>query len=340
MLYFIKLRIGFHTEERQIKMDDSEKSVDAIRAARMYYYQNMTTEAIAQELSMSRSTISRLLSFARNKGLVDIRIVDPNEHPQLLEQKIIERFKIKRVHVVPVPDILGEAEWLERVAQYAANYWNTIFNSNMILGIAWGTTTSAVSRHLVQKATHNSQIVQLNGAGNTQTMGIEYASEIIMRFSQNYQAIAHLFPVPTFFDYAETKKALWEERSIQRLLDLQNKADLLLYSIGAVNAGIPSHVYSGGHLEKQDYAELEKEGLVGDIATVFFREDGSFNGVAINHRASGPNLDLFQKKYGVCVVSGLGKVQGIYAALRGGLMKELIVDEPTARKLVDEFVPA
>jgi len=242
--------------------------------------------------------------------------------------------------VVPVPDILGEAEWLERVAQYAANYWNTIFNSNMILGIAWGTTTSTVSRHLVQKATHNSQIVQLNGAGNTQTMGIEYASEIIMRFSQNYQAIAHLFPVPTFFDYAETKKALWEERSIQRLLDLQNKADLLLFSIGAVNAGIPSHVYSGGYLEKQDYAELEKESLVGDIATVFFREDGSFNDVAINNRASGPNLDLFQKKYGVCVVSGLAKVRGIHAALKGGLMKELIVDEPTARKLVDEFVPA
>jgi DNA-binding transcriptional regulator LsrR (DeoR family) len=321
-------------------MENSDKTVDAIRAARMYYYQNMTTDAIAQELSMSRSTISRLLSFARSKGLVDIRIVDPYEHPQQLEQKIMEKFKIKRVHVVPVPAILGEAEWLERVAQYAANYWNTIFNSNMILGIAWGTTTSAVSRHLIQKATHNSQIVQLNGAGNTQTMGIEYASEIIMRFSQNYQAIAHLFPVPTFFDYAETKKALWEERSIQRLLDLQNKADLLLYSIGAVNAGIPSHVYSGGYLEKQDYAELEKESLVGDIATVFFREDGSFNNVAINNRASGPNLDLFQKKYGVCVVSGLAKVRGIHAALKGGLMKELIVDEPTARKLVDEFVPA
>jgi deoxyribonucleoside regulator len=319
-------------------MEDSDKAVDAIRAARMYYYQNMTTETIAHELNMSRSTISRLLSFARRQGLVDIRIVDPNEHPQLLEQKIVERFKVKRVHVVPVPDIVGEAEWLERVAQYTANYWNSIFNSNMILGIAWGTTTSAVSRHLIAKATRNSQIVQLNGAGNTQTMGIEYASEIIMRFSQNYQAIAHLFPVPTFFDYAETKNALWEERSIHRLLDLQNKADLLLYSIGSVNAGIPSHVYSGGYLEKRDYVELEKEGLVGDIATVFFREDGSFNDVAINNRASGPGLDLFQKKYGVCVVSGLAKVRGLYAALKGGLMKELIVDEPTARRLVEDYI--
>jgi deoxyribonucleoside regulator len=195
-----------------------------------------------------------------------------------------------------------------------------------------------VSRHLTEKITHNSQIVQLNGAGNTQTMGIEYASEIIMRFSQNFRAIAHLFPVPTFFDYADTKKVLWEERSIQRLLDLQNKADLLLFSIGAVNAGIPSHVYSGGYLEKKDFMELEKGDLVGDIATVFFRADGSFNNVAINDRASGPNLELLQKKYGVCVVSGLAKVRGIHAALRGGLMKELIVDEPTARRLVEDYI--
>jgi deoxyribonucleoside regulator len=319
-------------------MEDMDKVAEAIRAARMYYYQNLTTEAIAVELNMSRSTVSRLLSFSRQKGLVDIRIVDPYEHPQKLEKKIAERFKIKRVHVVPAADNQGEAEWLDRVAQYTANYMNSIFESNMILGIAWGTTTSAISRHLLEKATHNSQIVQLNGAGNTQTMGIEYASEIIVRFAQNYQASAHLFPVPTFFDYAETKRALWEERSIRRLLDLQNKADLLLYSIGAVNAGIPSHVYSGGYLEKQDFLELESKGLVGDIATVFFREDGSFNDVAINDRASGPSLDLFQKKYGVCVVSGLAKVRGLYAALKGSLMKELIVDEPTARRLVEDYI--
>ncbi|HEY5269891.1 MAG TPA: sugar-binding domain-containing protein [Anaerolineales bacterium] len=321
-------------------MENQEKIVDAIRVARMYYYQDMTTDAIANELHVSRSTISRLLSFAKREGLVDVRIIDPSEHPQTLEKKIVDQFKIKRVHVVPVPNIVGEAEWLERVAQHTASYLNSIFDSNMILGIAWGTTLSAVSRHLLTKTTHDAQIVQLNGAGNTQTMGIEYASEIIMRFAQNYQAAAHLFPVPTFFDYAETKKALWEEGSIKRILGLQNRADLLLFSIGAVNAGIPSHVYSGGYLEQSDYTELMKEHIAGDIATVFFRENGSFGGIPINERASGPNLELFQKKYGVCVVSGLGKVRGLNSALKGGLMKELIVDEPTARRLVDNYIPS
>jgi len=319
-------------------MSDQDKIHDAVRAARMYYYQNMKTKLIAKEMNVSRSTVSRMLSFAKNEGLVNIQIVDPTEEPQRMEKRILERFKLERAHVVPAPEIAGESEWLQRAAQYAAKYLNSLFESGMVLGIAWGTTLSAISTHLLKKTTHNAQIVQLNGAGNTQSMGIEYASEIIMRFAENYRARAHLFPVPTFFDYAETKQALWKERSIRRILDLHKRTDLLIYSIGAVNAGIPSHVYSGGYLEEQDYVELDRLNVAGDIATVFFREDGSFSGIPMNDRASGPNLELFKQKYGVCVVSGLAKVRGLYAALKGGLMKELIVDEPTARELINKYI--
>jgi len=316
-------------------MDEFEKSKEALKVARMYYFQNLTTDAIAHELNVSRSTVSRLLAYAKTQGLINISINDPNEHPQYLEKKIVELFKIEKVHVVAVPNAAGEAEWLSRVVQYTAKYLNTIFTSNMVMGIAWGTTISGISKYLLPKATHNSQIIQLNGAGNTQSMGIEYASEIIVRFAQNYQAVANLFPVPAFFDYATTKQALWKERSIQRLLDLQNQADILLYSIGAVNAGVPSHVYNAGYLEKADYLEFKRLGLVGDIATVFFREDGSYHNIPMNNRTSGPDLKLFKEKYGICVVSGFAKVRGLAAALKGKLIKELILDEPTARYLVE-----
>ncbi|RJQ41300.1 MAG: sugar-binding transcriptional regulator [Anaerolineaceae bacterium] len=302
----------------------------------MYFYQGMTSAAIAREMDLSRSSVSRLISYAKENGYVDIRILDPIEQPLVLEKEILDHYPVQKVHVVPVPEIVGEAEWLERVAQYTAKCLNTLFDSNMILGVAWGTTLSAISRYLLPKATHNSQIVQLNGAGNTRTMGIEYASEIIMRFAASYQARAHLFPVPTFFDYASTKNALWKERSIQRILQLQEQADLLLFSIGAVNAGVPSHVYAGGYLEERDLDEIKKYRIVGDIATVFFREDGSFENISLNRRTSGPNLNLFRKKHGVCVVSGLAKVKGLHAAMLGGLVKELILDEPTARALTEQ----
>lgn len=319
-------------------MNVTEKLADSIKAARMYYYQDMTTDAIAKELNVSRSTVSRLLSYAKSHGLIDIQVIDPTEEPNRLANIIQEKFQIKNVHVVAVSEVAGEVEWLQRVANYTASYLNTLFGSNMILGIAWGTTLTAISTHLLRKTTHNAQIVQLNGAGNTESMGIEYASQIIMRFSENYQARAHLFPVPTFFDYPETKTALWKEGSIKRILDLHAKADLLLYSIGAVNAGIPSHVYSGGYLSEQDYKELERYEIAGDIATVFFKKDGSFDNIPLNKRASGPSLELFQQKYAICAVSGLAKVRGLHAALKGKLMSELIVDEPTARALVDKYL--
>ncbi|MHB8806290.1 MAG: sugar-binding transcriptional regulator [Anaerolineaceae bacterium] len=314
-------------------MEKSVKINNAIRAARMYFYQGMTSGAIAREMNLSRSSVSRLISFAKEEGYVDIRILDPIEQPMVLEKEILDHYPVQKVHVVPVPEIVGEAEWLERAAQFTAKYLNTLFDSNMILGVAWGTTLSAISHYLQPKATHNSQIVQLNGAGNTKTMGIEYASEIIMRFAASFQARAHLFPVPTFFDYASTKNALWKERSVQRILQLQEKADLLLFSIGAVNAGVPSHVYAGGYLEENDLQAIRHDQIIGDIATVFFREDGSFENIALNQRASGPNLNIFRKKHSVCVVSGLAKVKGLHAALQGEFIKELIVDEPTARAL-------
>jgi deoxyribonucleoside regulator len=50
----------------------------------MYYYQDMTTGSIAREMHVSRSTVSRLLSFAKQKGLVEIKIKNPYEHPQHL----------------------------------------------------------------------------------------------------------------------------------------------------------------------------------------------------------------------------------------------------------------
>ena len=156
-----------------------------------------------------------------------------------------------------------------------------------------------------------------------------------LRFALNYGGRAHLFPVPAFFDHRESKQAMWRERSVQRIREMTSRADLLVYSIGSPDARIPSYVHAGGFLEPNDTAELQREGVVGDIATVFFRFDGSYDNIPLNARASGPELSLFKRaKHTLCIVSGLDKAVGVRAALRGGLMSELIVDEPTARALL------
>src|SRR5258707_12758005 len=73
------------------------------RPPRFSYYQGLTTEAVAGELKLSRPKVSRLLSFAKQTGLVEVRIHDAMAQPQRLEQDIQRIFGIPSVRVVAVP---------------------------------------------------------------------------------------------------------------------------------------------------------------------------------------------------------------------------------------------
>lgn len=311
------------------------RSRDALRAAQMYYLQDLTMNAIARELRTSRSTVSRLLSMARETGLVQIQINNPLDRAPALEREIRNRFGVE-AHVVPVTDLVSDSDALERVAIQAARTLGPLVDSNAIIGVAWGSTISAVSHHLTRKTTHDSTIVQLNGAGNTQTTGITYASEILRRFGAAYGARVDQFPVPAFFDHAETKRAMWAERSVKRILDLQERMTMAIFGIGSTGAaGIPSHVYAGGYLDEEDLAILRENQVVGDVATVFFRKDGSHSDIVLNERSTGPDLEMLaQVSRRICVVSGESKINGLQGALAAGLVTDLILDERSARALV------
>lgn len=318
----------------QISDATVEKARDALRAAQLYYLQDITMEAIAHELHTSRSSVSRLLSFARESGLVEIQVKSPADRISTLQRTIRERFGIS-AHIVPVPASINEVDRLERVAVSAARILTPFMDSNTVLGIAWGSTISAVSRHLPEKVTHNSVVVQLNGAANTLTTGIGYASEIMGRFGVAYGAAVQQFPVPAFFDDPDTKEALWRERTIKRVLDIQKRMDIALFGLGAPFADVPSHVYSSGYLADSDFEALTESRVVGDVATVFYRADGSYNGIAMNSRASGPSLELMARvARRICVVSGRSKLAALRGALAATLITDLIIDEATAHLLI------
>ncbi|MBT8161409.1 MULTISPECIES: sugar-binding transcriptional regulator [Arthrobacter] len=307
---------------------------DALRAAQMYYLQDLTMDAIARELRTSRSTVSRLLSSARESGLVQVQIRSPFDSAPELERLIRSRYGVD-AHVVPVLETLNEAETLERVAIQAARTIGPLVDSNAIIGVAWGATISAVSRHLTRKITHDSTFVQLNGAGNMQTTGITYASDIMRRFGLAYGARVEQFPVPAFFDHASTKTAMWNERSVQRVLDLQARMGIAIFGVGSVDSDYPSHVYAGGYLDETDLNLLAGSDVVGDVATVFFRADGSSDGITLNERSTGPSHEqLRQVRRRICVVSGASKINGLRGALNARLATDLIVDEGTAKRLV------
>jgi DNA-binding transcriptional regulator LsrR (DeoR family) len=312
---------------------DREESL--LAASSMYYLQDVKMETIAGHLHMSRSSVSRLLKEARATGVVEITLRPTPSRAPGVGRYISSTFGVE-VYVVPVTDSASVAERLEQVALATARMVTGMFDSDMILGVAWGTTLAAIAKHLGKKPTRGSSIVQLNGAANNRTSGVEYVGSLISRFGDAFDASVNLFPVPAFFDYAETRRAMWRERSVARVLDVQRRADIALFSIGAVAGEVPSHVYSAGYLEKEDIDMLEAEGVVGDVCTVFLRADGTYEDLPLNERATGPSpAELRRMPRRVCAVAGDSKALPLLAALRAGVITHLVLDEQTATRLVE-----
>lgn len=308
---------------------------DAVyEAALMYYLQDETMEAIARRMAVSRSTVSRLLARARETGVVRISLQQPGESSRAVSRDFERHFRV-HAHVVPVREGATDVQRLEQVAVVAGRLVSGWMHPGTVLGIAWGTTLSAVTAHLTPHPCPGSAVVQLNGAANPVTSGIPYAGSIISAAAEAFDSSVHHFPVPAFFDYATTREVMWRERSVRRVLAMQHRADVAVFGVGALSGSVASHVYAAGYLDEQDLDTLRAEQVVGDVCTVMLRADGSFSDIALNARATGPTpRDLAAVERRVCVASGTAKAAPLLAALRAGVVTDLVVDEPTALEVL------
>ena len=72
---------------------DRDKQQLSIEAARLYYLSDYSQQEIAKQLDLSRPTVSRLLQYAKEKGYVQITVMDPfedlNELSLLLKENMI-----------------------------------------------------------------------------------------------------------------------------------------------------------------------------------------------------------------------------------------------------------
>ena len=155
------------------------------------------------------------------------------------------------------------------------------------------------------------------------------------QFARSVGGLVVSFPVPAFFDNPETKQAMWKERSTSRILEIQSRIDMAIFGLGRVDAEVPSQVYAAGYLDSEDLDDLRRHNVSGDIATVFYRPDGSTDGIPLNLRSSGPSLlQLKKAPVRICVVSGQSKKAALEGALAGGYITDLYLDIQLAESLL------
>ena len=106
-----------------------------------------------------------------------------------------------------------------------------------------------------------------------------------------------------------------------------------IYSVG--NLERPSIVYEMGLIDENDYKDFSRRGAVGDCCSHFIKQNGELFDKKIDARVVGASLETIKKIPNKLVVAvGKEKEKIITAALQGGLVDSLYIDEPTAELIV------
>ena len=321
-----------HDESIMGENMDQEKLRMLIKAAKMYYQEDYNQQEIANQLGVSRPTVSRLLQQAKEEGIVRIEIVDPSLRLDKLSKTLKERYQMKKVLIVPV--VSHDEETVKKMlGKQAAFYLDQIIKDRDLIGVAWGTTLYQVALHLKHKPVNHVHVVQLKG-GVSYSAVPTYASEIMHRFGRAYGTIPHDLPLPAIVGNAVVKETIEADRHIKKLLEMGKQANIAVYTVG--EALSDSLLFRLGYLNEEDLKILSAR-AVGDICSRFYDESGKICNERLNQRTIGIELDELRKKeHAILVAGGINKVKAIRGALRGQYANVLITDQHTAQLLYEQ----
>jgi DNA-binding transcriptional regulator LsrR (DeoR family) len=302
------------------------------KVARMYYIQELNQQAITEKLQLHQSTISRMLKKARSLNLVRFNIATPPGIFADLEDQLTSRFELKDAVVVDCP---ADGDAMVRDLGAALAYFlETTLKPSKVIGISsWSRSLFAMvdALHPGDYCADGKVVQILGGVGN---VGSEFhAIHLAQRLAASIGAKPVLLQSPAVVGSAEAQRVLSRDPVVQDASALFDKLDIALIGIGSME---PSRMLavSGNIFSRDERAELQRLGSVGDICFRFYNSEGQPIKSPLMRRVIGIDLERLRAcKRVVGVAGGVQKMHAIRGALRGKLIDVLITDQRTAEAL-------
>ena len=317
---------------RELMIPDNREDL-LTRVASLYYEYDHSQQEIAEQLQISRSNISRLLKEAKQKGLVEIRIHKRIMTLPVLEREFQQRFGLQQAMIVDQRHAT-DLEQLAAAGQLAAWFLEEILRPDDILAISWGTGVAAAVNALSPHPLMRTEIVQMIGSVGSVSSEID-GPELARRLAKKLGGKYHYLHAPLFVDSQNARDIFLEQPIINATLNLARSARVALVGIGTTEPNASSFLRAR-HLTEAQVSELRRQGAVGETSGKHFDIHGKAD-FDINHRVIALRLDEMKRiPYVVAVACGLHKGRGILGALRGGYIKALATDAPTAEAVLRE----
>ena len=246
---------------------EAEKLRRLAHVARRYYLEDRKQSDIAVELGVSRPMVSRMLSEARELGVVEILIHEPGARAAGLLDRLRLAGAIRGG--VLVEDGADEDETNQMLSQGAVDLLGRIGARR--LGVGWGYLIGQLVTWLEKNPQMNSTVTDICPlVGNASIPARNYQSnENVRLMAQQLGAAPHFLYLPALPDNLEEKQLLCSTEVYRQIQQQWETIDTALVNIGDYPSSpdFASLVRYGGLLQQQH--------ACGRMLVYYFNENGT-----------------------------------------------------------------
>lgn len=304
-----------------------------VKIAQLYYEQEMTQAQIARELSIYRTTISRLLKRGRQQGIVTIAInYDYNEN-LWREQQLKEKYGLKEAVVIACNSEQEEVQ-LDQMGICAAQLLERLLEPGDIIGFSWGRAVRALVERL-SPASQSRQLicVPVVGGPSGKLESRYHVNTLTYSAAAKLKGESYLADFPALLDNGLIRNGIMQSRHFKTLSAYWDNLDIAVVGIGspAIRNGANWHAFYASEESDDLYASQ----VAGDICSRFY----DIHGATVETRMSEKTLSiethqLKKARYAIGIAMGEEKYNGILGALKGEHINCLVTNRETADLLL------
>ena len=299
-------------------------------AARLYYLDGLGQSEVARFVKISQAKVSRLLAAARERGIVRISVAEYEPRNDALERALRKEFGLAAVAVIKTTEGATAEDARRMVGHFGAPFVAALLPPKSVVAIAGGRTIRELVQLLPEDRERQLTVVQAMGSIDS-NIGAEDALELgrilARRSGGHFQALN----TPAFVPDRKTRDALLALAQIRSVREQLAQAKAAIVGIGTLTNSVFA---ARGVFSARDTHELAGCGAVGEICGRFYDKNGRECNSPWRERVLSIDLDRIRRIPQVIgVVAGGDRSAAIVAAIRGGLLKALVIDEDAARFL-------
>ncbi|MEE2944708.1 MAG: sugar-binding transcriptional regulator [Pseudomonadota bacterium] len=301
------------------------------RVLTLHFQEGLSQAEIASNMDLSTAKVNRLIKQGRELGMVEFIIHSPYQRLFELERAIKERWNLD--DCVVVESVTGSAEnTLDLVGKAAAEYIAKTVNDGGVIAISGGKAVSAIANNL--DASEDVPCTVLPLTGGVQSQHYTDVNHLATRLAEGLGGEAVLLHAPLHSDTLAERDLLMSVRTVRETMERAANADIAVFGVGSVE-GDDATYYEAYPLSNEERKGLYETGVRSEFLGHLIDESGALCDVDLNSRLV--SLPLSQAKQIPCrmgVVSGLAKAEPVNAALNGGYLSMLVIDDEAAQALL------